>query len=109
MADVEVKGLDVQTSKKWVDQGKAVLIDVREQNEYDQANIPGATLVPLSVFNHESLPQDKDKIAIFHCRSGQRTANNFALFLEIGFKETFHMDGGIIAWNEAGFPIKSSQ
>ena len=48
MSDVEVKGLDPQTSKQWVDEGKAVLIDVREQSEYDQASIPGATLVPES-------------------------------------------------------------
>ena len=107
MTDIEIKGVDALTSKQWVDEGKAVLIDVREQNEWDQANISGATLVPLSAFNMAALPKDTDKIAIFHCRSGQRTANYFGLFLETPFKEVYHMEGGIISWNEAGLPINS--
>lgn len=109
MSDVEVKGLDPQTSKQWVDEGKAVLIDVREQSEYDQANIPGATLVPLSAFNLADLPADKDKIAIYHCRSGQRTATYFGLFLETGYKEIYHMDGGILAWHQAGLPVTTAE
>ena len=104
---VIVKGIDPQTSKAWIDEGKAVLIDVRELPEYEAENIPGATLVQLSAFHPDALPPQKDKIAIYHCRSGRRTADYFGLFQNTGYADVFHMEGGIIAWREAGLPTNS--
>ena len=104
---VIVKGIDPATSKTWIDEGKAVLIDVREIPEYDAENIPGATLVPLSQFDPNRLPPEKEKIAIYHCRSGRRTADYFGLFQNTGYADVFHMEGGIIAWREAGLPTRA--
>lgn len=104
---VEVKEVNPATAKSWLDDGKAVLIDVREVNEWDAENIPGATLAPLSQFGNAQLPAEKDKIAIFHCRSGRRTEDYFPLFVQTGFADVYHLAGGILAWKEKGYPVQS--
>ncbi len=108
MTNIEVKSLTPQICYELLNQGKAILIDVREKNEHAAANIDGAILLPLSNFAIDKLPDDKNKIAIYHCRSGQRTANNFSMFMQTGFNEIYHMEGGIIAWGKAGLPVNTA-
>ncbi len=108
MTNIEIKSLTPQECYELLKYNKAVLIDIREENEYNAENIDGSILISLSNFLFDKLPQDKNKIAIYHCRSGQRTANNFAMFLKTGFKEIYHMEGGIISWKESGLPIRNS-
>lgn len=76
------------------------LIDVREQNEYDVAQI-GGELIPLA-----TVPQNVDKIAkdkkvVVHCRSGKRSGNAVQ-FLEQqhGFDNLYNLQGGILAWSD---------
>lgn len=104
MTDTTVKCVDAKTAKEWLDEGKAVLIDVREINEWVADAIPAATLAPLSTFGQTELPNAPDKIAVFHCRSGRRTEDYFPLFLRTGYKDIYHLEGGIIAWKDAGYP-----
>ena len=107
MSEVEVKGVSAEEAKAMLDSGDAVLIDVREQAEWDAQNIPGATLIPLSAFDPALIPHDPDKIGIFHCRSGRRTADYFGLFLQGNFRDVVHLEGGILDWNAKGFPVSS--
>ena len=48
--------VDVNTAKAWFDDDEILLVDVREVSEYDQEHIPGARLMPLSVFDPKWLP-----------------------------------------------------
>ncbi|RED54095.1 rhodanese-like domain-containing protein [Aestuariispira insulae] len=107
MSDVIVNGINVDEAKSLLDNGEAVLIDVRESNEWDSMNIPGATLVPLSAFDPALIPHDPAKVGIFHCRSGRRTADNFGLFQQGRFKQIVHMEGGILDWQAKGYPTQS--
>jgi rhodanese-related sulfurtransferase len=74
------------------------LIDVREEAEYENANING-TLIPLSEIpsRHEEI--SKDKKVVLQCRSGVRSANALN-FLEqnYGYTNLYNLEGGIIAW-----------
>jgi len=55
--------IDIHEAKKRIDAGD-LLLDVREQDEYDEAHIPGSTLIPLSEFanRYDELPQDRDVV-----------------------------------------------
>jgi rhodanese-related sulfurtransferase len=74
------------------------LIDVREQHEYDNANINGI-LIPMGEIASRYDEISKDKKVIVQCRSGARSANVIG-FLEQNFDYTnlYNLEGGIIAW-----------
>jgi len=97
--------IDVLEAKQRIDEG-AILVDVREQNEYDDAHIPGSQLVALSSFaqNYEDLP--KDKPLIMQCRSGARSGQATQFLLQNGYTDVVNMAGGILAWGEAELPVE---
>ncbi|WP_150239233.1 adenylyltransferase/sulfurtransferase MoeZ [Nocardiopsis quinghaiensis] len=76
------------------------LVDVREKNEYEIVNIPGATLIPKGEFLNgkafEQLPQDKR--IVLHCKSGVRSAEALAAVHAAGFSDAVHVGGGVLAW-----------
>ena len=77
-----------------------VLIDVREPNEYEINQIPGAILIPKGEFLNgnalEQLPSDKQ--IVMHCKSGVRSAETLAIVKGAGFADAVHVGGGIAAW-----------
>ncbi|MBI1188804.1 MAG: DUF2892 domain-containing protein [Alphaproteobacteria bacterium] len=91
--------------KRRMDGGDAVLIDIREPDEYARAHIIGARLAPVSAIDAHDFDADRAKTAVFQCRSGARTQANAARLLAKGFREAYFLDGGIDAWRAAGFPI----
>ena len=80
-----------------------VLIDVREPDEHSALSIPGAILIPKGKFEDGSafaqLPKDRE--IILHCRSGVRSAKCLELLKSAGFRNSKHLRGGIIAWEES--------
>lgn len=103
-----LRKIDAKTTHDWMEQGKAVLIDVREPDEYIKEHVPEAHLVPLSGFNPEDFPQEHDKIAVFHCRSGGRTEAAATQILCTGFREVYQLDGGIQGWRKAGLQVNEN-
>ena len=78
-----------------------VLIDVREQEEWDQGHIEGAQLWPLSKIIQSrlpDLPQDTD--IILHCQKGMRSLQAAQLFIDSGFTDVTSLSGGYEAWLE---------
>ncbi|RKS05436.1 adenylyltransferase/sulfurtransferase [Nocardiopsis sp. Huas11] len=76
------------------------LVDVREKNEWEIVNIPGAVLIPKGEFLNgkalERLPQDKR--IVLHCKSGVRSAEALAAVHAAGFSDAVHVGGGVLAW-----------
>lgn len=66
--------MDLNQVRQELEQGKAVLVDVREQEEWDKDHLKHATLHPLSRLNEGDIPQNlpKDKMIYTHCRKGGR-------------------------------------
>jgi len=89
-------------AKSLLDSGKAVLIDIRESDEFAREHVPGAHHVPLSGFSPNDFPQDRGKIAIFHCASGARTAEAAPRILASGFAEVYMLEQGLAGWKKAG-------
>jgi len=87
--------------KDMIDAGKEfALIDVREQNEYDIVNIPGAKLIPKGrIVSGEALSEiPQDKPVVLHCKSGARSAEALAVLHKAGFGDAVHVGGGVLAW-----------
>ena len=92
--------ITVEELKERKDKGEALnLIDVREQWEFDEANI-GAKLIPLQTLPHRlaELEQYKDAELIVHCRSGKRSDNAKKFLEQNGFKNVRNVLGGIEAY-----------
>ena len=104
----QVKIVDVETIFDWVDQDKAFIVDVREQNEWLAHHIAGATLVPLSGFDPAQFPAvPEGKKLVIHCRSGVRCGTATQRLLETGYKgEINRMQGGLNGWMTAGYPVE---
>lgn len=76
----------------------AVLIDIRDPDEYARAHIPCARNVPMSRIERiEGAPE-----VIFHCRSGMRTAANAQTLAACADAPVYLMEGGLDAWQKAG-------
>ncbi len=100
-----IKSVDAATVRSWLDSGQAVLVDIREDEEVEDERIPEAHHVALSGFDPDRLPDHDGRIVVYHCLSGGRTAK-FApqlMAAASGARIVYHLEGGILAWSEAGF------
>lgn len=76
------------------------LIDVREEHEFDMANL-GGELIPLGTIVEESSRISRDKPVVIHCRSGARSAAAIReLENRFGFTNLSNLKGGILAWSK---------
>jgi adenylyltransferase/sulfurtransferase len=81
-----------------------VLVDVREPNEFEINQIPGAILIPKGEFlNGNALEQlstltGGDKQIVMHCKTGVRSAETLAIVKGAGYADAVHVGGGIAAW-----------
>jgi rhodanese-related sulfurtransferase len=102
--------ISVAEAKEKLDAGEAVMIDVREPNEYVEVHASGVRLVPVNTVLSE-IQQIRDyagdKEILFICKSGQRSAlaAEFAAAGGLGEKPLFNVEGGTIAWVQAGLPV----
>ncbi len=97
----------LEAAKLQGDDGGALIVDVREPNEFAQARIEGAVLVPLGQLarRYSELPRDRKLLML--CRSGGRSANAAQYLAGQGFDNAANVDGGMVAWHNAGLPMKS--
>jgi rhodanese-related sulfurtransferase len=100
---IEYVPQDVQSL---LDEGRILLIDVREPDEYARERIPGALLYPLSTFDAAHLPADGARAVVFYCAAGGRSLTAARLRRSTG-QPAAHMAGGIVAWKALSLPIVS--
>jgi len=103
------KNLDAVKTKaiiaKFTKEKKTLLIlDVRTKEEYDKEHFPKAKLINFfrPDFEKKLKELDKNKAYLLHCQSGGRSRGALKKMQEIGFKEVYHLDGGILAWKKSG-------
>lgn len=86
---------------------KFQFIDCREQAEWNDAHIDGATLLPLSLLelNHSKVLTDKNAEIIIQCRSGARSMNACMYLMSKGYTNLTNLQGGIMGWMQAGYPV----
>ena len=98
--------VDVHTVASVKDSPDVFLIDVREQWEYDEKHIPGVTLIPMNEVPNrlDEIPTDKE--VILTCRSGNRSGQVTDYLRANGFDNVHNMEGGIVDWESAGYPVE---
>ena len=76
-----------------------VILDVREQDEYDAGHIPGAILIPYTQIEEkaEEVRTDKNQLILVYCRSGRRSKIAAESLVELGYTNIKEF-GGIIDW-----------
>jgi rhodanese-related sulfurtransferase len=98
-----MKVINVEELKAKIDRGEEVnLVDVREPHEYEEVNIGGrlVSLGKVQTMQVEELEDLKDKEVIVYCRSGRRSMMACQMLEQTGFKNTYNLEGGILAWIE---------
>jgi rhodanese-related sulfurtransferase len=102
-----VRDLTPQEVARGLDEGRMVLVDVREPNETELERFPGAVLLPLSTFAAEAIPAPQGREVVFACRSGRRSVTASLAAQEQGYAYGAHLAGGILAWKAAGLPTET--
>ena len=85
----------------------ALILDVRENNEYSEGHIINSLHIPLSNLKTRmnELEKHKAKKVIVACRSGHRSSQACANLKKVGFEHVFNLSGGIMAWGSANLPL----
>ncbi len=83
-----------------------MLLDVRTLEEYAAGHVAGAKLIPVQVLAEHLNEVPKDKQVYVYCHSGTRSARAAKLLAAHGFKNIENIEGGIVAWKEAGYPVE---
>lgn len=99
-----VIAINPQTARQWLDEG-ALLVDIREPDEYAREHIANSRSMPLSHWQSGQLQEAARKI-IFHCRSGQRTRQNATHLASSIASDIYLLEGGLDAWKQAGLPTE---
>ena len=92
--------ISAQEAKKIMDTEEGyVILDVREQEEYDEKHIPGAIVIPhLEIANRaEEVLTDKNQLILVYCRSGRRSKIAAEALIELGYTNIKEF-GGILDW-----------
>lgn len=104
-----VASVDVGTAaEQAADPGSgAVVVDVRERDEFAMLRVPGAVLVPMSELAEglDRVPRDRPLLVM--CASGKRSLIVAQHLMRNGFADVANVTGGIVAWRDAGLPVSS--
>ena len=90
-----------EEAKEMMDTQEVIILDVREQDEYDSGHIPGAVLLPVGTIDEEtaaSVIPDKDSTVLVYCRSGNRSKTASSALAELGYTNIYEF-GGINTWS----------
>lgn len=85
----------------------ALVIDVREPNEWSSGHIPNSRHIALGQLEKRIHELDKFKARplIVNCQTGNRSSSACGTLKKHGFEKVFNLSGGIGAWREAGLPV----
>ena len=89
-----------ETAKEMMDTQEVLVLDVREQHEYDSGHIPGAVLLPVGAIRKDTAADvidDLDTVVLVYCRSGNRSKTASQALADLGYTNIYEF-GGINTW-----------
>lgn len=101
--DLEV---GVEEAKRRLEAGDAVLLDVREPDEWREGHVAGATHIPLGALPASLAALPRDRTLLLFCRSGVRSGLAAEALRGAAFGRAVNVAGGILAWTGRGFPVE---
>ena len=112
MKDHNIKTITVHELKKRLDNAPDLcILDVREDSEWQEQHIPGALHLPKDEVTANIVAHipDHDHPIYIHCRGGVRSLQAASYLLDLGYKEVYSIDGGIMEWAASGYPTKKGE
>jgi rhodanese-related sulfurtransferase len=93
-----------------INRQNALMIDLREGDEYAAGRVPNALHIPLSQLESRAkeLARFTSRPVIAYCDRGQRSRGALAKLSKLGFAEVFMLQGGLRGWADAGMPLEKS-
>ena len=96
----EYQQITQEEAKEMMDTQEVIILDVREQDEYDSGHIPGAVLLPVGTIDEDTAAEvipEKDSTVLVYCRSGNRSKTASSSLAELGYTNIYEF-GGINTW-----------
>lgn len=89
-----------EEAKEMMNTQEVIILDVREQDEYDSGHIPNAVLLPVGTIDEDATAAvipEKDSTVLVYCRSGNRSKTASSALAELGYTNIYEF-GGIKTW-----------
>ncbi|MDN3646505.1 rhodanese-like domain-containing protein [Pontixanthobacter aestiaquae] len=102
VGEAEVAFISPAELANLIEQNKVVLIDVRTPAEFGEARLHGALNAPLQTFDPATIPMEAERETILYCRSSGRSGRAATILADHHQVKIRHLEGGILAWQEAG-------
>ena len=99
-SDGSYEQITQEAAKEMMDTQEVIVLDVREQSEYDSGHIPGAVLLPVGSIDEETAAAvipEKDSTVLVYCRSGNRSKTASSTLAGLGYTNIYEF-GGIKTW-----------
>ena len=106
-AKKHVTEISPQDAAAKLSSGDAIVVDVRDKEEWDEGHIPGATHMSRGTIEldiEEKVPE-RNAMVICHCGGGGRSALAAESLQKMGYKNVRNMSGGFKAWKAASLPM----
>lgn len=85
--------------------GRVLVVDVREPDEFAAGHIPGSVNLPLSRFDPAALPKPEGRTVVLSCRSGRRAGQALAMVEASGRRDVGIYDGSMLDWTARSGPV----
>lgn len=99
-SDTSYHQITQEAAKEMMDTQEVIVLDVREQAEYDSGHIPGAVLLPVGTIDETTAAEvipEKDSTVLVYCRSGNRSKTASSALAKLGYTNIYEF-GGINTW-----------
>jgi molybdopterin/thiamine biosynthesis adenylyltransferase/rhodanese-related sulfurtransferase len=104
----EISEVDASRARELIDAGEPVVVDVREQDEWDEGHIPGAVHIPRGHLESriERAAPEPNRSIVLYCSSGNRSAFAAKTLEDMGYQDVASLSGGFTDWKRNGFPVE---
>jgi molybdopterin/thiamine biosynthesis adenylyltransferase/rhodanese-related sulfurtransferase len=104
----EISEIDATHARDRIESGEPVVVDVREQDEWDEGHIPGAVHIPRGHLESriERLAPDAARPVVVYCSQGNRSVFAAKTLEELGYEDVVSLAGGFTDWKRNGFPVQ---
>src|SRR5437667_2425320 len=104
----EIDEVDPVRARELIESGDPLIVDVREQDEWDEGHVPGAIHIPRGYLESriESAAPDRSQQILLYCSAGNRSAFAAKTLQELGYDEPVSVSGGFTDWKRNGFPVE---
>ena len=106
----DIDEVDAVQAHEMIETGDPLIVDVREQDEWDEGHLPGAVHVPRGNLESriETLAPDRERSIVVYCAAGNRSAFAAKTLGELGYAEVVSLAGGFTDWKRNGFEVDLS-